>query len=585
MPTRCPIALNHDPCALQTHLDMMTRHVDRTDETKAGAANFVEPDAADPRSGWVLHPAEAKASPSATIKGKSEQVPLAMMDNQRDVVTFLSEPSAYGPTIEKVDIIETHVSLVFLAGDRAYKLKRAVKYPYLDFSTPQQRRRACEAELALNRRTAPALYLEIRALTRIADRSVGFAGAGPAIDWVVVMRRFAQPSLFDALAQTGGLSADLMHELAGHVADFHAKAERRYDFGGAAALSGVAKTNHRCLVDAQNAGLARERIEEIHANSLQQLAAVGGLLDRRRMSGKVRRCHGDLHLRNICLFEGKPTLFDCLEFSDALASIDVLYDLAFLLMDLEHRGLTDFANIVLNRYLDLTDEDDGLAAMPLFLSLRAAIRAHVTAAAIDQTTHPEQRSNMAAEAHRYLDLAARLLQPQPRRLIAIGGLSGSGKSTLAAALAATIGARVLRSDVTRKRLFGVAPETRLPAQAYAPEVSHRVYEALRRKAAATLAAGYSVIIDAVSLTPEERQSFAAAAKAASVPFSGLWLTAPASTMETRLRARRRDASDASPEVLTQQLRQDAGPIDWFIIDADSGPEACLAAARRELALG
>jgi len=309
------------------------------------------------------------------------------------------------------------------------------------------------------------------------------------------------------------------------------------------------------------------------------------LLDRRRMSGKVRRCHGDLHLRNICLFEGKPTLFDCLEFSDALASIDVLYDLAFLLMDLEHRGLTDFANIVLNRYLDLTDEDDGLAAMPLFLSLRAAIRAHVTAAAIDQTTHPEQRSNMAAEAHRYLDLAARLLQPQPRRLIAIGGLSGSGKSTLAAALAATIGARVLRSDVTRKRLFGVAPETRLPAQAYAPEVSHRVYEALRRKAAATLAAGYSVIIDAVSLTPEERQSFAAAAKAASVPFSGLWLTAPASTMETRLRARRRDASDASPEVLTQQLRQDAGPIDWFIIDADSGPEACLAAARRELVLG
>jgi hypothetical protein len=191
---------------------------------------------------------------------------------------------------------------------------------------------------------------------------------------------------------------------------------------------------------------------------------------------------------------------------------------------------------------------------------------------------------MAAEARSYLDLAARLLRPRPCRLIAIGGLSGSGKSTLAAALAARIGARVLRSDVIRKRLFGVAPETRLPASAYAPEVSRGVYQALRQKAVVALAAGYSVIIDAVSLKPEERQSFAAIAKAASVPFSGLWLAAPATTMEMRLRARRHDASDASPEVLARQLQQDAGPIDWASIDAGSGPETCLAAARRALAL-
>jgi aminoglycoside phosphotransferase family enzyme/predicted kinase len=419
----------------------------------------------------------------------------------------------------------------------------------------------------------------------MTDGRIAFAEAGPAIDWVVVMRRFAQSSLFDALAQTGGLSACLMHELAGHIADFHAMAEPRFDYGGAAALTAIAKTNHRCLMEAQHAGFVREYIEELRENSLQRLAAVGGLLDRRRVEGKVRRCHGDLHLRNIRLLDGKPTLFDCIEFSDALASIDVLYDLAFLLMDLEHRGLTEFAHVVLNRYLDLTDEDDGLQAMPLFLSLRAAIRAHVTGRAIDHATHPGRKPEIAAEARSYLDLAARLLRPRPCRLIAIGGLSGSGKSTLAAALAATIGARVLRSDVIRKRLFGVAPETRLPASAYAPEVSRGVYEALRQKAAATLAAGYSVILDAVSLNPEERQSFASIAKAASVPFSGLWLAAPASAMETRLCARRHDASDASPEVLAQQLRQDAGLIDWAIIDAGSGPEACLAAARRALALG
>ena len=182
----------------------------------------------------------------------------------------------------------------------------------------------------------------------------------------------------------------------------------------------------------------------------------------------MRRGHGDLHLRNVCLFEGRPTLFDCLEFSDELASVDVLYDLAFLLMDLEHRGLADFANLVLNRYLDLTGEDDGLAAMPLFLSLRAAIRAHVTAAAMERAAQPGAKPAMGAEARSYLDLCARLLRPRSCRLVAIGGLSGTGKSTLAAALAPSLGARVLRSDVIRKRLFDVAPETRLPASAYTP---------------------------------------------------------------------------------------------------------------------
>jgi aminoglycoside phosphotransferase family enzyme/predicted kinase len=507
-----------------------------------------------------------------------------MIGDQQAVLAFLSEPSSYGPGIERVDIIETHISLLFLAGDCAYKLKRAVTYPYLDFSTPEHRRRACEAELVLNRRTAPAFYLEVRALTRMPDGKIGFAGAGPAIDWVVVMRRFEQSSLFDALAQVGGLSAPLMHELAGHIADFHAAAERRYDFGGAAALTEIAEVNHRCLVAARHAGFFRERIEEIRKSSLQRLESIAGALDRRRAEGKVRRCHGDLHLRNICLLDGKPTLFDSLEFSDALASIDVLYDLAFLLMDLEHRGLAEFANVVLNRYLDLTDEDDGLAAMPLFLSLRAAIRAHVTATAIDQTVHPDSKPQIA-EARGYFDPAARLLRPRPNRPIAIGGLRRSGKSTLAAALAPGIGARVLRSDVIRKRLFGVAPETRLPANAYAPEVSRRVYEVLRQKATTGLAAGYSVIIDAVSLKPEGRQSFAAAARAAAVKFLGLWLAALASTMERRLRTRRQDASDASSEVLAQQLRQDAGSIDWIIIDAGIEPKACLADARHALALG
>jgi aminoglycoside phosphotransferase family enzyme/predicted kinase len=414
---------------------------------------------------------------------------------------------------------------------------------------------------------------------------VGFGTQGPVVDWVVVMRRFDQAALFDELAKTGRLNASLMTELADHIAAFHQAAEPRPDRGGAAALAAVAETNHCCLMAARDAGFAADRIIEIRERSLERLAAVAGLLDQRAATGKVRRGHGDLHLRNVCLFEGKPTLFDCLEFSDELASVDILYDLAFLLMDLEHRGLADFANLVLNRYLDLTDEGDGLAAMPLFLSSRAAIRAHVTAAAMERAAQPGVTPEMGAEARSYLDLCALLLRPRSCRLVAIGGLSGTGKSTLAAALAPALGARVLRSDVIRKRLFEVDPETRLPTSAYTSQMSRRVYQVLRRKAADALAAAYSVIIDAVSLKPAERRSIRAVADSAGVPFLGLWLVAPAATMDRRLRARRHDPSDASPEVLAQQLRQDPGPMDWVRIDAGTGPADSLAAARRALGPG
>ena len=381
-----------------------------------------------------------------------------MADDQRDVIEFLSSVSSYGAATWRVDIVETHASLVFLAGERAYKLKRAVKFPYLDFSSAKKRQVACEAELTLNRRTAPDLYLEVRALTRTANGGVGFGTEGRVVDWVVVMRRFDQAALFDELAKTGRLNASLMTELADHIAAFHQAAEPRPEHGGAAALAAVTETNHRCLMAAQQAGFATQDIAEIRLRSLERLDAVGVLLDRRRATGKVRRCHGDLHLRNVCLFEDRPTLFDCLEFSDELASIDVLYDLAFLLMDLEHRGLADFANLVLNRYLDLTDEEDGLAAMPLFVSSRAAIRAHVTAAVTERGAQPELKTEMAAEARSYLDLSGLSLRPRSCRLVAIGGLSGSGKSTLAAALATKLEARVLRSDVIRKHLFEVAPK-------------------------------------------------------------------------------------------------------------------------------
>ncbi len=510
-----------------------------------------------------------------------------MPDNQDAVIAFLRDPASYGPEVARVDVIETHISVVFLAGDRVYKLKRAVQYSYLDFSTEPRRRAMCEAELALNRRTAPDLYLAVKPVTRDADGAIGWAEDGVPLDWVVVMRRFDQDLLLDAVARKGGLSPALLQSLAAHIVEFHAEAEIRRDGGGRAAIGDIVRVNLRCLRDTHSAGFPPDQIDDVERRAIAEAARVGMLLDRRRETGKVRRCHGDLHLRNIFLHDGKPVMFDCIEFSDAVATIDVLYDLAFLLMDFTHRGHADCANFVFNRYLDLTGDDDGLPAMPLFLAMRAVIRAHVTATALDRGWGAGA-TDAAADARRYLDEARTALCPLPARLVAIGGLSGSGKSTLAARLAQALGtspgARLLRSDVIRKRRFGAAPETALPPDAYTPRVSALVYDEICGRASVALAAGRSAIIDAVALSARERREFAAVAGRAGVPFDGIWLDAPEPIMAARISARRGDASDASPEILGRQMEIDPGPLDWVRIDAGTDPEITETAARRVLGL-
>jgi uncharacterized protein len=307
--------------------------------------------------------------------------------------------------------------------------------------------------------------------------------------------------------------------------------------------------------------------------SRERLAALTPLLRARAQGGYVRHCHGDLHLRNIVEIDGAPVLFDAIEFDDSLATIDVLYDLAFLLMDLGKRGLTAHANAVLNAYLDhegSTANLIGLAALPLFLAMRAAIRAKVELLRA-KTGAPERAAETREEVRSYFELARSLLAPVPPRLIAIGGFSGSGKSAISRAIAPYIGAFPgavhVRSDVERKRLFGVAQTKKLPERAYAPEVSNQVYAICRKRALMGLQGGQAVIVDAVHAKQEEREAVQAIAAKDGIPFTGLWLEAPPEVMRERVASRARDVSDATPPVVDTQLTYDIGKQDFEVIDA------------------
>lgn len=502
---------------------------------------------------------------------------------QAKVLDFLGQPDAYTPPPATVERIETHISVIFLAGTFAYKVKRVVKYNFLDFSTLAQRHAACRNELSINTRTAPQLYLEVVPVSIGNDGVFRLGSDGEAVEWVLKMRRFDQAALYDSMAAEGRLALTGMPRLAQTIAAFHDSADRVLSAGQAVQpLESVLGDNAETFA-AHPAIVPPEAARSLAGASREKLALLADLLMARARGGYVRHCHGDLHLRNIVEIDGAPVLFDAIEFDDRLATIDVLHDLAFLLMDLGKRGLNAHANAVLNAYLDAegsTGNLVGLTALPLFLSMRAAVRAKVELLRANLAAH-NRASAAREEARAYFALAQNFLTPAAPRLIAIGGLSGSGKSAVARAIAPHIGAFPgavhVRSDVERKRLFGVAPLERLPPDAYTLEVTKRVYAMCRKRALLALEGGQSVIVDAVHARAEEREALAALAAATGVPFTGLWLEAPAKVMRDRIAARTGDVSDATPELVDVQLGYDVGPQSFAVIDA-SGPVETVAAS-------
>ena len=505
-------------------------------------------------------------------------------EDQGGVIGFLADPSTHGGA--SVERIDTHASIIFLAGAHAYKLKRAVRFDYLDFSTSERRRSLCQAEVRLNRRTAESLYRGVVAVTRQEDGSYALGGDGTPVDWVVVMNRFSQEELFDRLASNGALRVELMASLGDAIAKFHAAAERRDDHGGRAGMAWVVEGNAAGFAEFGGEWLDPSTAYRLTEDARRELDRRADVLERRRLTGFVRQCHGDLHLRNIVLRDGKPTLFDAVEFNDEISCIDVLYDLAFLLMDLWRRKLARHANAVWNRYLGQTADFDGIALTPLFLSCRAAVRAKTSATGAHLQQHAERRADLQVTAREYLAMAGQLLHSTSPALVAIGGYSGSGKSTLARGLAPSIGrapgAVVLRSDEIRKRLCGVPLQQHLGPEGYTPQVSERVYASLAQRAAQVLCGGHSVIADAVFLRPADRRAIEQVAAAASVPFIGVWLDAPEPVLIERTAQRRNDPSDADAAVVRLQRDQGSDDQSWHRIDASSAVGDVLSAAEEFL---
>jgi len=459
-------------------------------------------------------------------------VSLPALDDQTEAIAFLSDPASYGLPGGRVERVETHCSVVFLAGDRAYKLKRALRYAALDYTTRDLRRTACAAELRLNRRTAPQLYLDTFPITRQPGGALAFNGDGAPVDYVVVMRRFAQADLFDQLAETGGLTVSLMAELGETIASFHHAAETMSGFGGSAAVRREIASN-----DIELAKVATEldgaAVGTLSSRSRTALDGVAPLLDARAAQGKVRRCHGDLRLANICLYDGHPTLFDCIEFSDEVSCIDVLHDLAFLLMDLHLRHHDDLANAVFNSYLDVAPETSGLRALPLFLALRAATRSFALAGSARRQHTPQAAERQHELARQHIAAGLDFLHPPPPRLVTLGGGSTAQRAEWARRIAATMpaapGARMLSLGLGRAALM---------------------------QAEAVLAAGWPVVLEG-AFDSEERAVVAARVAELGISHRGFWLGS-SPRVPDRSQWRTLDPRQTSSDALARQL--DFGPV-------------------------
>lgn len=513
--------------------------------------------------------------------------------NQTTLAAALLNPVAYGlPAGERIERIETHISYVFLAGPHAYKIKKAVDLGFLDFRTLSARRFYCEEERRLNRRFAPALYLDVVAITGAPAQPM-LGGDGPAIEWAVKMRRFAPDDQLDQLLARDALTPEHIDQLATTTATFHDRSTRASDadaFGTPEAIRGPARENFAAL---RASGAPADDIAELERWTARQCEQLEPMFRARRRDGFVRECHGDLHLRNIAVIDGVVTPFDCIEFDPNLRWIDVMSEVAFLVMDLYDHNRPALARRCLNRYLESTGDYAGLNLMRFYIAYRALVRAKIHWLRAGQTSAAvDDRVRLIDQYRGYIALAEAQTQTSAPALVITRGVSGSGKTTGTQSLVESIGAVRIRSDVERKRLQGLAPLARtasgIEAGAYSAAATARTYARLLDLTKRIIDAGYTAIVDATFLKRAQRDLFRRWAAEHAVPFAILDFTADIATLKARLQARHdanRDASEADIGVLEHQLatQEPLQPdeLPFVARDAACGLSACHSERNQE----
>ncbi len=495
------------------------------------------------------------------------------------LIQGLRDPAAYPHPVDQVELIETHISWLLLAGEFAYKLKKPVDLGFLDFSTGARRRLFCREEVRINRRLAPDLYLGVIAVRGSLEQP-RIGGTGPVLEYAVQMRRFPQ----SALLTNRTLDAAIIDRIATRVAEFHAEIPRapaHSPCGSPEAVLEPMLHNFDHIRTAVREPTTRASVARLQRWTLERFEALRPLLAQRQRDGFVRECHGDMHRGNIALIDGEPLIFDGIEFNPSLRWIDTMSELAFLVMDLREIGREGFARRLINRYMELTGDYAGLAVLRFYQVYRAMVRAKVVAIRMQQPAAADRRRD-PAELHRYLQLARRTTNPLRPQMLITHGLSGSGKTEFGHRLREHLPLIQIRSDIERKRLFDL-PST-MPAAAdadagiYNSDATRRTYARLLHLAEAVLASGYSVMLDATFLRREQREAARALAARYRCRFTILALHAPLPLLRERIRIRiaaGADASDARPDILESQIAK-REPLDpeersrCVVLDTEQG---------------
>ena len=478
------------------------------------------------------------------------------MINYKTLIQEMSKPDFYSHSIQgSIQVLQTHISYIFLTGDYAYKLKKPVNMGFLDFSSLEKRQYYCQQELALNRPIAPEIYLDVLPITQHQE-TLEMNGKGEIIDYVVKMRQFPQTTLFSEMEKAGKLTESLLAQLGKRVAKFHQETKRNdyiSAFGKPEKIQSAIENNYRHTEKYVGSVQNQKQFLETKAFTDRFFQDNNSLLKKRVNHHFIRECHGDLHLKNICYWRDKIQLFDRIEFNEPFRFVDVMYDVAFTMMDLEFRDCQELATVFLNNYLEQTGDWEGVQLLPLYLTRQAYVRGKVNSLMLDDPNiAAEDKQEARKQAKQYYHLAWQYTQPKEGQLWMMSGLSGSGKTTVARDIAKQQRAIHLRSDAVRKHLAGIDPEAVGNGDIYRSEMTEKTYERLLEIGSLLASNGWNVILDAKYDRQYLREAVITEAKDHHLPLRIVYCTAPMDILLDRVAKRQGDISDATPSLLAQQ---------------------------------